>query len=431
MRPQLRACADFSANLCALASYENDATPNTLILVTVGELEPLPVPIASTLPPNVLYLDILGLEYSLLRRAQEEGIPGTPDRHQPLTSLAALLQTLQIPVPHFAPLGNAGNEAYYTLLAFQKLVMAETRLPDLLFRQADPYGFLPPQLPFASQYHSSGGPVRPSSLTGSRPGSYSSNEAFGSSRPGSYHSLAHAAFPVQRSEKPASARRASDYDRHRPTSVSDPRLMGPNDHAENGTARPRVRQQVSRSQTVFWDDAEFADEAQQQRGCRARDSILKPQNTGQSRSSESRSRPPAEHAGNRRGSNDGESPRERSRPPPSAMRHSSNGLPRPQSHVRLPTDATRSRVTVDQSSYDSAPRRPAAAGGNASSHKIDSGSSTKLSSGSETKPSSSDRMAIRTPDENPSKQGKNDKKTLKNEKSVRTLAKSISKFWVG
>ena len=130
-----------SANLAALSSQENDATPNTLILLTVGEPSPIPLPTWSTLPTNIIHLDVLALEHKLLRRAQEAEIPGTPDRQTPLPSLAALLQTLQIPVPPFVPLGNAGNEAYYTLLAFQKLMMAETRLPDLLFQQPD-FGYM-------------------------------------------------------------------------------------------------------------------------------------------------------------------------------------------------------------------------------------------------------------------------------------------------
>ncbi|KAK4688831.1 hypothetical protein P7C73_g1275, partial [Tremellales sp. Uapishka_1] len=126
------------ANLGALASHENDTLANTLILLTLGEPAPLPLPASSTLPSNILHLDVLALEHNMLRRAQEQGIPGTPDRRQPLTSLRSLLQTLQIPVPPFAPLGNAGNEAFYTVLAFQKLMMAETRMPELLFQMDYP-----------------------------------------------------------------------------------------------------------------------------------------------------------------------------------------------------------------------------------------------------------------------------------------------------
>ena len=125
--------AHTSATIGALASQENDSLPNTLILLTVGEPAPLPVPASSTIPSNILHLDVLALEYRLLQRAQEQGVPGAPERRQPLTSLAALLQLLQIPVPPFAPLGNAGNEAFYTVLAFQKLMMAETHVPDVLF----------------------------------------------------------------------------------------------------------------------------------------------------------------------------------------------------------------------------------------------------------------------------------------------------------
>ena len=152
------------------------------------------------MPSNILHLDILALEYRLLRRAQEQGIPGTPDRHHPLPSLGALLQVLQIPVPPYAPLGNAGNDAFFTVLAFQKLMMAETHLPDVLFQPSlDP----PPSIPF----------VRPTYSRGS-------------------------------SSSPRSSRRMSMGD---PTIIPDSR----------GNAPTSLRHE-SRAQTVFWDDSQYS-----------------------------------------------------------------------------------------------------------------------------------------------------------------------------
>ena len=124
-----------SATVAGISSFENDTVPNNLILLTAGDISPLPVPLSSTLPNNMLHLDILALEHNLLRQAQQKGYPGTQRRQQPLPTLGALLQVLQIPVPRFASIGNAGNEAFYTLLAFQKLMMAETRIPDFLYAQ--------------------------------------------------------------------------------------------------------------------------------------------------------------------------------------------------------------------------------------------------------------------------------------------------------
>ena len=101
-----------------------------LILLTAGEPQPLPVPTSTTLPHNILHVDVLALEHSLLCRGAKAGV--VPYREHPLPNLAALLQIIGIPVPPHIPLGNAGNDAFYTLLAFQKLLMVDTRLPDFL-----------------------------------------------------------------------------------------------------------------------------------------------------------------------------------------------------------------------------------------------------------------------------------------------------------
>lgn len=243
---------------------------------------------------------MLALEYNLLRRAQEQGVPGTPDRHGPLTSLSALLQTLQIPSPPFAPVGNAGNEAYYILLAFQKLMMAQTRLPDVLFKA--PESFMSPTM---------------SPYTGAPAGMYNSFPSSGSMQFPTYPSMMpppQAPFarpPHTRRESSSSSRRQSelfqppvrtkspasmnspsrhqkslhnpnDDARPRPASFGD---MGPSGQFRNGghangsgdrsspasqvdlpasgsapnSVRVPGRGPMPRSSTIFWDDAEYAD----------------------------------------------------------------------------------------------------------------------------------------------------------------------------
>lgn len=237
-----------SATLSALAAQENDSQSNTLILLTVGDPPPLPVPSSSTLPSNILHLDILALEYRLLRRAQEQGIPGTPDRQHPLPSLATLLQVLQIPVPHFAPLGNAGNDAFYTVLAFQKLMMAETRLPDVLFT----------------------GPTNPAPN-----GMYGMNAMGSMSIPGGMaYSFAPPAPAFARpsnqrrsssqgySSSPRASRRMSAGE----AALSLPRPITPDHDRTPGSAPSTVRQPPNpRAQTVFWDDSQYSPDSSEDR----------------------------------------------------------------------------------------------------------------------------------------------------------------------
>jgi hypothetical protein len=269
-----------SATLGALASQENDSSSNTLILLTVGEPQALPVPPSSTMPQNILHLDVLALEFNMLRRAQKQGVPGTPDRQQPLTSLGSLLQTLQIPVPAFAPLGNAGNDAYYTILAFQKLMMAETRLPSLLFQQRDPQPFYAGPSQSSMSFAQYGALPLPPPISFPGQPSHSRNSSSGSMKRQSELFLPQQ--PATSQGSPRQARRASEYSLARPRPISLGDLLGPGQGQGQGqgqSARPSTPDQVPqansvpntvrqerrapmpRSQTIFWDDSEYAGSA--------------------------------------------------------------------------------------------------------------------------------------------------------------------------
>ncbi|WVQ82111.1 hypothetical protein IAT38_004239 [Cryptococcus sp. DSM 104549] len=285
------------ATLGSLATQDDEGHANTLVLLTVGDPAPLPVPSSSTLPNNILHLDLLALEFNLLHIAHNSGVANAPDRTQPLTSLSALLQTLHIPVPAFAPLGNAGNDAYYALLAFQKLVMAQTRIPDMLFTQPNPAPYLGmpfpgpmhgqfrhslampfphyPILPMPPPIHSPGG----GGSSGGHSRQHSSSSAH---RQGSEY--APPSFPL--SPANSDRRRASGDSRSRarprPASIGDPlntQVMdsyravtseasrapsggggsAANSTPGSGSARLGGRKSMIRSNTVYWDQAEYAD----------------------------------------------------------------------------------------------------------------------------------------------------------------------------
>ncbi|ORX35755.1 hypothetical protein BD324DRAFT_75812 [Kockovaella imperatae] len=136
------------ASIAAIASQGTENQANTLILIGCGDQSPLPLAANSSVPNNVLYLDVLALEYRFLRRARDQGVTGIPDRHGPLPHLTALLEVLQIPTTPNVPLGNAGNEAFYILLAFQKLMLADTSIPNVLY-QVNTYQEVPHIRPFA------------------------------------------------------------------------------------------------------------------------------------------------------------------------------------------------------------------------------------------------------------------------------------------
>ena len=220
------------ATLGALSSQENDSNANQLILLTIGDQTPLPVPITSTIPSNIMTLDILALEYSMYRRNQVRMGSGS-ERHGPLPSLYALLQMLQIPTSPYVPLGNAGNEAFYTLMAFQAMMMGNIRFPKVLVRHA-------PALPHGPYPVQQGPPHHSYSMPPMMPyGSYIPQPAPSDSRGQS---------SFLRPDAPPSMRRSSDNPRPRPNSLA-------NSHARQTTTGVPT---MSRSQTVFWDDSEFA-----------------------------------------------------------------------------------------------------------------------------------------------------------------------------
>ncbi|TYJ58686.1 hypothetical protein B9479_000522 [Cryptococcus floricola] len=298
------------ATLNALASQETDGHANTLVLVTIGDGTPLALPNSSTLPANILVFDLLALEFNLLRRAQAQGIPGAPDRQQPLSSLVSLLQTLQIPVTPYAPLGNAGNDAYYTLLAFQKLVMGETRLPDMLFKQPDPYSAMPfpagagnrmsMAMPFAPVMNMPL-PVMPAAGHVRREsGSSRASQRTPASEYGSY--------PPSPAEEQKRRRMTSDVAKRRPSSTGDAlgayssnnrsqsqqRSLGGSSQNLAALGSGRKRQSMVRSQTVFWDDAQYAPPSADNQGSslKAPQAPLHGESTGaSSNSSENRGRP--------------------------------------------------------------------------------------------------------------------------------------------
>lgn len=254
------------ASLGALASHDSEGGANTLVLLSVGEPQPIPLPATTTLQQNILQLDVLQLEFALLQQAQRQGVPGVGDRRQPLGSLRQLLHHLQIPVAPHAPLGNAGNEAFYTVLAFQKLLMRDTRLPDQLFQQpafAQPTDyFVPPAMPaFApapySPFNSPGAglPMPPPIRDGSRRGSSSSLNRF--SLP---------PIDLEPPSFPAPMSRQNTGDRApRPTTIADEmsspggsRQPGRGSANGNGSAASPTTG-IPRSQTVYWDEAKYSE----------------------------------------------------------------------------------------------------------------------------------------------------------------------------
>lgn len=460
-----------SATLGALATQENDANANQLILIHAGEPQPLPVPSSSTLPANILHVDLFALEYNLLRRAQAEQIPGTPDRQVPLTSLASLLQALQIPVPPMIPLGNAGNEAYYTLLAFQKLMMAETRLPELLFSNEGYVAHMPsmPSYPsFPYMPHSIPHiPMMPPPLPHPRRTSQASIP-----RPTLQIPTSPPRSPRRHS---GGARQVSDSPSNRPRPASYGDTFSPTRAASHdlpSSARD-TRPPVQRSQTVYWDDAGYAETTSPEE--RSRESSLRPvPGHRASEDSTKGSRLPPSSFRNTNGDASRLSSRSISwEKPPTTERRQSSSSPVP---LGTPTRGRQSSTSLHTSSAPtsnsasgSSPRRPypgnmgpntaAASSGSGSSLKLsyDSKSSTdtKESNPRELPPSrsrsqlqlssrgqsevdlnntdgSEGEMVGSRADRQKGSQGKvKDKGKLKSERSVKDLAGALARFWVG
>lgn len=379
------------------------------MLLTIGDPTALPVPASSSLPANILHLDLLSLEYHLLRRAQENGVPGTPDRQQSLTSLGALLQILHIPSPPFAPVSNAGNEAFYTLLAFQKLMMAESRLPDLLFSQPSVTGY-PGSFPGFPGYPSMSHlqhPTMPPVLPFARPEH---------SRAGSGSSFRHSDYflPVQ-VELPQQLRRASEYTRPRPVSMDDNASPNPDDPLlrrpatpealrQPGSAPPTARSErrsLPRSQTAYWEHEATAETGLNEYFTSARTHQGKPRESVDSGDTK------------------------RGRMPPSALRTASGGT----SSRNISWEAEKTRDSLRASSTVSTPlkdsrSRPQLRDMSSSSlNKEILGSSTKESSVSDGKSSREGKGKGSA-----EKEGKG---KAKSEKTVKDIAGAFAKFWVG
>lgn len=250
-----------------LASHDVDGGANTLVLLSIGEPQPIPLPQSTSFPPNVLQLDVLQLEFSLLQQAQRQGVPGVGDRSHPFQSLRQLLHHLQIPVAPHAPLGNAGNEAFYTVLAFQKLLMRDTRLPDQLFQQA---AFTPAGYPQADYFmHAGMGAQMAHQFTGTPYSPYAGLPMPPPIRPdgrrGSSASLNRMSLPALDFDPPSFppplSRQGTGESGHggnkRPSTIalsSPVEVGGREDTARTNGKHPSM----PRSQTVYWDDAEFS-----------------------------------------------------------------------------------------------------------------------------------------------------------------------------
>jgi hypothetical protein len=178
------------------------------------------LPTSLALPSNVLVLDIMAFERNLLREAQARAEPSAPTRSHTLNSLRALLGVLEIPIPPHAPIHNAGNDAFYTLLAFQRLVDGGVEIPSMLYAQPS---FHPP---YASSHS-----LSPSA----------SNQRLSSYTPPS-------------KSPPTSA---APSPRQRPLSLGYASARSTNDGAHARRSKPPMQ----RSQTVFWTEADYGSPA--------------------------------------------------------------------------------------------------------------------------------------------------------------------------
>lgn len=371
------------------------------------------------------------------------------------------------------PVGNAGNEAYYTLLAFQKLMMAQTRLPDLLFKAPESYmspapyytGFPqsasvnfssypsmampPPQAPFARPPHS-----RRESSSSSRRQSELFQPPTRTKSPASMSSPRRA---------PQAIRGASDDNRSRPASFGDQGQGGSGQYrgAAGGNGSPATREDPSlggsvpntarvpgraplpRSSTIFWDDAEYADaDVSSQKG-----SLRDKQRLRQTQTTDTT---PDRDSLTMRGR----------QPPPSAMRYNSGGeavlnsTPSSRNvswteergansgpHGEYGREMSRDRRSVANGSSTalangSRPTSQIKGAGSGSSTKLDShsgsegkgggvGTGTKVVDGAKQETVKEGAGARDKPKE------KEKGSKLKSEKSMRNVAGALARFWVG
>jgi len=303
----------------------------------------------------------------MYRRNQARGAYPTPERHGPLQSLYALLQVLQVPISPYAPLGNAGNEAFYTLMAFQTMMMGNIRFPSVLVRQQGQQGLSHQQYQHGPAQHAQSAPLYSSSPMPYV--SYAPPPPFVDTRRQSNSSLL-------RPDVPPSVRRSSDNpSRPRPSSLANP-------HARQTTTGIPT---LSRSQTVFWDDSEFAAENAPQAGTT-------------------------------------DDPVRGRLPPPAFKAYSSS---RSISWDDSSNEQVASMPPLRQgSSNASSPARP-------SQRNSASASSLRLA-----EPRSQDQSLENTGSSNEAraqgkKSGKEPKAKLKSEKSVKDIAGALARFWVG
>ena len=306
-----------------------------------------------------------------------------------------------MPVPPSATLGNAGNEAFYTVLAFQKLMMNETRLPDILFSQ--PQIMFPQYSGHFPSFPGYGGDARYSIPVIPH---FAPHGHLRTASGSSSHRQSDCIFPTEnRASAQQRIRRSSEDPRLRPlpidTMSTTPRQTGITPSGSAPTTIRDERRPLPRSQTVYWDDSEYADaELDQQGRPRNRESTLRPSLTG------------------------GDPPR--GRMPPSALRSSSG----PTSSRSISWEAEIPRSSLRTTSAASSPlrgsRHPAKVLGTSSSslNKEVFGSNSKLSSDSDKRDSVDGKG--KSPVEEKEGKGK-----LKSERSVRDVAGAIARFWVG
>ncbi|KAG8982484.1 hypothetical protein FRB90_006757, partial [Tulasnella sp. 427] len=136
------------ALITSLASPDSESTANTLVLVThtpAGMLERLQ---ELKLPSNLLVVDIAMLERQLFQSRPQT--PAMPMMRLPNQTLPLPMLLTSRNIPFLCPFNNSGNDAFYTLLAFQHLIEPETtRLPPPRVKQRDGYPMVaaPPPMP--------------------------------------------------------------------------------------------------------------------------------------------------------------------------------------------------------------------------------------------------------------------------------------------